>query len=94
MAAAVSQVAALFESGKEVYRGYVDDPRNTDNAWTETTAYHFHCSAELGAQLQLGAGDDARDVTWLDVDEEEPRYRRLYGAHRLLVDRVASGFQD
>ena len=39
----VPQVAALFDSGKEVYRGYVDDPRNTDNAWTETTAFHFHC---------------------------------------------------
>ena len=94
MAAAVSQVAALFESGKEVYRGYVDDPRNTDNAWTETTAFHFHCSAELGAKLQLGAGDDAGDVAWLDVDEEEERYRDLYGAHRALVDKVASGMQD
>ena len=84
----------LFETGKEVYRGYVDDPRNTDNAWTETTAFHFHCSAELGVQLQLSAGDDARDVTWLDVDMEEERYRKLYGSHRALVDKVASGMQD
>ena len=22
--------------------GYVDDPRNTDNAWMETVAFHFH----------------------------------------------------
>merc|ERR1719335_375105 len=33
---------ALFASGKQSYRGYVDDPRNTDNAWMETTAFHFH----------------------------------------------------
>ena len=72
----------------------MDDPRNTDNAWTETTAFHFHCSAELGAQLQLSAGDDARDVAWLDVDVEEERYSKLYGAHRALVDKVASGMQD
>ena len=26
----------------EVYRGYVDDPRNTDNAWMETVAINFH----------------------------------------------------
>ena len=26
----------------QVYRGYVDDPRNTDNSWMETIAYHFH----------------------------------------------------
>ena len=52
-ATAVSQVAALFESGKEVYRGYVDDPRNTDNAWMETTAMHFHCEQEMGEMLYL-----------------------------------------
>ena len=88
------QVATLFESGTEVYRGYVDDPRNTDNAWTETTAFHFHCSPELGAQLKLSAGDDAGDVMWLDVDVENERYCGLYGGHRSLVDRVASGMQD
>ena len=25
-----------------VIRGYVDDPRNTDNAWMETVAFNFH----------------------------------------------------
>ncbi|XP_054680525.1 ADP-ribose pyrophosphatase, mitochondrial isoform X2 [Grus americana] len=25
-----------------VYRGYVDDPRNTDNAWMETEAVNYH----------------------------------------------------
>ena len=31
----------------------MDEPRNTDNAWLETTACHFHCSRELGALLPL-----------------------------------------
>ena len=93
-ACAPQQLNTLFKSGTEIYRGYVDDPRNTDNAWTETTAYHFHCAAELGEKLRLGAGDDARDVTWLDVDMEEERYRKLYGGHRALVDKAASGMQD
>ena len=26
----------------QIYRGYVDDPRNTDNAWMETVVMHFH----------------------------------------------------
>lgn len=30
----------------QVYKGYVDDPRNTDNAWMETVAVNFH--DELG----------------------------------------------
>ena len=37
----------LFASGAVTYQGYVDDPRNTDNAWMETTAFHFHCSAQV-----------------------------------------------
>ena len=78
----------------QIYRGYVDDPRNTDHAWTETTAFHFHCATELGAQLQLSAGDDVGAVMWLDVDMQEARYSGLYGAHRMLVDRAASGMQD
>ena len=26
----------------QIYAGYVDDPRNTDNAWMETVAQNFH----------------------------------------------------
>lgn len=29
-------------SVKQIYAGYVDDPRNTDNAWMETVAQNFH----------------------------------------------------
>ena len=28
----------------QVYKGYVDDPSNTDNAWYETTAINYHDS--------------------------------------------------
>ena len=41
----------------QVYRGYVDDPRNTDNAWMETVAMHFHDADGNGvAKLKLNAG--------------------------------------
>ncbi|XP_072117252.1 transient receptor potential cation channel subfamily M member 2 [Mobula birostris] len=32
----------LLKEADEVYTGYVDDPRNTDNAWIETRALNFH----------------------------------------------------
>lgn len=35
----------------QVYRGYVDDPRNTDNAWMETEAVNYH--DETGKYLQV-----------------------------------------
>jgi len=79
----------LFAKGphnKLVYKGYVDDPRNTDNAWMETTAVHFHCNDELGRLLKLQAGDDAKDVCWLPVDEKNPIYANLYASHRHFVN--------
>ena len=32
----------LWKTGVELYRGYVDDHRNTDNAWMETVVVNFH----------------------------------------------------
>lgn len=34
----------LWKNGVELYRGYVDDPRNTDNSWMETVVVNFHDS--------------------------------------------------
>lgn len=34
----------------QIYSGYVDDPRNTDNAWMETVAQNFH--DEAGTQFK------------------------------------------
>lgn len=49
-----------LSSGSLLYAGYVDDPRNTDNAWIETAAVHMHCPFELGAELKLKAGEGER----------------------------------
>lgn len=67
---------------KEVYKGYVDDPRNTDNAWMETSAYHIHLTNEQANQT-LRAGDDARDALWIDINEEN--LNNLYASHSELV---------
>ncbi len=57
-----------FNDAKVVFTGVVDDPRNTDNAWMETTVLHKHLTAAEQSRLTLKAGDDASDVTWVDVD--------------------------
>ena len=81
-----ADVEKLFQDGKKVYTGYVDDPRNTDNAWMETTAFSFHCSEELGERLNLKAGDDAQAVSWIDVSNYDIRYKYMYADHQKLVD--------
>lgn len=46
-----------------VYKGYVFDPRNTNNGWTETEAVNYHDeTGEVMDHLPLEAGDDAKKV--------------------------------
>jgi ADP-ribose pyrophosphatase len=68
-----------------VYRGIVDDPRNTDNAWMETTACHFHCDTEMGALLPLTAGDDAVHVRWQTIPEDDATFTEIYASHRSMI---------
>lgn len=82
----VAQIERFFdEKGIEIYSGYVDDPRNTDNAWIETTAYNFHDdSGDILSGIQFEAGDDAGNVKWMDVN----RNIQLYANHRDIVNKV------
>ncbi|XP_034296342.1 ADP-ribose pyrophosphatase, mitochondrial [Pantherophis guttatus] len=68
------------------YKGYVDDPRNTDNAWMETEAINYHDeSGEAMKNLHLEAGDDAGKVKWVDISEK----LTLYASHSDFLRRVA-----
>ena len=49
-----------FEGAATVFTGVVDDPRNTDNAWLETTVLHKHLTAAEYGAMRLQTGDDAR----------------------------------
>ncbi len=75
--------------GDYVYQGYVDDPRNTDHAWMETTAKHVHLDHETAEKMDLQAGDDARAVRWLALTPEN--VRNLYASHCALVKSALAG---
>merc|ERR1712055_20452 len=80
-----AMVDKFFEGGEEVYRGYVDDPRNTDNAWMETVVLHFHDeSGDQVGQFPLHAGDDAAAICWMELSAEI----QLYASHRSFVETV------
>jgi len=84
-----TEIDEMFDKGgKMIYRGYVDDPRNTDSRWMETTAVHFHCPAHLAKAIKLEAGDDAQKVQWLDMTSLEPRYRNIYASHKMMTDKA------
>jgi len=75
--------------GDYVYQGYVDDPRNTDHAWMETTAKHVHLDHGMAEKMDLQAGDDARAVRWLALTPEN--IRNLYASHCALVKSALTG---
>ncbi|XP_018424709.1 PREDICTED: transient receptor potential cation channel subfamily M member 2 [Nanorana parkeri] len=79
----------LLNNGSEVYKGYVDDPRNTDNAWIETTAIslHFdrrddHVLLELNQNIQ--SKEQEISVRWQVVDQKIP----LYANHKDILQKV------
>jgi len=75
----------LFKNGEHIYKGYVDDPRNTDNAWMETVASNFHDEkGETVGKIPLSAGDDAAAVRWLSIDGP----LELYASHSLFIEQV------
>merc|ERR1712127_987471 len=78
-----ASIKQLFENPTGViYEGYVDDPRNTDNAWMETSCTLFHdATGKLTEKLQLNAGDDAADCQWVTVDIDNPEIP-MYASHR------------
>jgi ADP-ribose pyrophosphatase len=79
-------IGKFFEGGSEIFKGYVDDPRNTDNAWMETVAVNFHDdSNEAVGKFSLQAGDDAKNVKWVDIDKDLD----LYASHSSFVEAVA-----
>ncbi|CAK9303137.1 unnamed protein product [Gordionus sp. m RMFG-2023] len=82
------------EYGSVVYQGYVDDPRNTDNAWIETVATNIHLGGGPGEKCPdpkkfailknypLQSGDDAIDIRWIDVVKENRGVLdNLYASH-------------
>jgi 8-oxo-dGTP pyrophosphatase MutT (NUDIX family) len=86
--------ADLDMSGaRQVYRGYVDDPRNTDNAWMETTVMHRHLSPEEAARVRFGdAGlqtGEIRAVRWEPVTPEF--VSRMYASHGTFVREALKG---
>lgn len=72
----------FFSDGTVVYKGYIDDPRNTDNAWMESMACNFHDEqGTVVGNLKLNAGDDAVGVQWVDITPDI----KLYASHKDIV---------
>ncbi|XP_028168488.1 ADP-ribose pyrophosphatase, mitochondrial isoform X1 [Ostrinia furnacalis] len=83
--AVLQRFNTFFSQADEVYKGYVDDWRNTDNAWMETVAFNFHDEpGTTVGMLKLHAGDDAVGVRWVDITPD----LQLYASHGSIIREV------
>ncbi|XP_078514884.1 transient receptor potential cation channel subfamily M member 2-like [Lissotriton helveticus] len=82
---------ALLEKGTEVYIGYLDDPRNTDNAWVETRAVNVHFESpeqlDLLTSNLLDVGPTV-SIRWQIVDQKIP----LFANMKDILQSVAESF--
>jgi ADP-ribose pyrophosphatase len=82
-----------MSSGKEVYRGHVDDPRNTDDAWMETTVMHRHLDADEAAKVTFSDASvqsgETTGIRWMPITDEE--LDKLYASHGDFVRRATAG---
>ncbi|KAK0396163.1 hypothetical protein QR680_001598 [Steinernema hermaphroditum] len=84
-----SEISSLWAKGKELFKGYVDDPRNTDNAWMETIVVNFHDDTGLLDNVNFKAGDDAVNVRWVNVDSG----LKLYASHDSFIRKLMERFK-
>lgn len=79
------KLTEVFKEGIEIYSGYVDDIRNTDNAWMETVCVNFHDEEGTSFQkFKLAAGDDAGGVAWLPFTKDI----QLYSTHAIFIETI------
>ncbi len=77
---------AFFSDGHKIFAGPVCDPRDTDNAWMETVAFHFHDeTGEKIGKFNLKAGDDAKALMWMEVNSKV----NLHAAHGAIIRKAA-----
>ncbi|XP_006876843.1 PREDICTED: transient receptor potential cation channel subfamily M member 2 [Chrysochloris asiatica] len=84
---------SLLKQGVEVYKGYMDDPRNTDNAWIETAAISIHFWDQNDMELKrlnshLHTFNPEMSFRWQVVHRCIP----LYANHKTILQKVATLF--
>ncbi len=76
-----------FQSCAVVGQMYVDDYRNTDHAWMETTVLHLHLQPSALRNVQLREGVGIRDAAWVVITPELADC--LYANHAKIIKQAA-----
>ena len=68
-------------------QGYIDDGRNTDNAWIETELRHVHDDMDVLSRFELShqKSPDVLEVSWAVVH----KHLNLHAEHTSLLEIIA-----
>ncbi|XP_076197969.1 transient receptor potential cation channel subfamily M member 2 isoform X2 [Aptenodytes patagonicus] len=85
------QFQNLLKQGTEIHKGYLDDPRNTDNAWVETVAINVHFDNQNDVEMKrlnsfLQGCDPELCIRWQVLDRRIP----LHANHKELLHKVST----
>ncbi|KAM7106682.1 transient receptor potential cation channel subfamily M member 2 isoform 6-T6 [Ciconia maguari] len=85
------QFQNLLKQGTEIHKGYLDDPRNTDNAWVETVAISVHFNNQNDVEMKrlnsfLQGCDPELCIRWQVLDKRIP----LHANHKELLHKVST----
>lgn len=83
------KLSKLFLSNAQLlYRGYADDPRNTDNAWIETAVYLLIIDQAFATSLLKRSAKETsgevKEVSWISLHDELAN--RLYSSHSDYIE--------
>jgi len=77
---AYEEAGITLTGGELVFNGVVNDPRNTHDAWIETSAYLF----KTDSNLKIKAGDDANEAEWKEIAQ----LPTLYASHAHIIEQA------
>ncbi|XP_073517309.1 transient receptor potential cation channel subfamily M member 2-like isoform X4 [Phyllobates terribilis] len=84
----LGEFLVLLTAGTKVFHWYLDDPRNTDNAWIESLAINIHFDTiEANDRLlqNLKESDSEVSLRWQLLDHKIP----LYANEKEILQRTA-----
>lgn len=74
-----------------LFSGFVDDYRNTDHSWIESTAIHKHISSQ-NAMLKLRPGKEVLDTDWITLSIEI--IQNLFANHSEFIGKAMERLLD
>ena len=87
----------IFKLSILLYEGYVNDPRNTDNAWLETSVHGVLITPKEKNQIKLKDEDsehNADSAKWMKICTNSKEFSNIYADHKtylLLMKATVAG---